>query len=290
MRDYYEVLGVKKNASDAELKKAYRKLAKKHHPDRNKGDKASEEKFKDLNEAYAVLSDPEKRKQYDMFGADGFHKRFSQEDIFRGADFSSIFSEMGFGGDIFDQMFSGGGAGQAQQPMQGQDVETEITIPFEMAYHGGKQRVSLQTRGGKRQSVEVSIPAGIESGKKLRLAGKGGNAPAGGLPGDLYLGVKIAAHPDFERKGADLEYTAQIGLTDALLGVTITVPTMEQPKQLKVPAGSSPGARMRIKGFGFPQINGGGKGELYVKLDVQFPATLTSKQQELIEKLRETGL
>lgn len=321
MRDYYEVLGVKKNASEAELKKAYRKLAMKYHPDRNKDDKTAEEKFKELNEAYAVLSDLEKRKQYDMFGADGFRQRFTQEDIFRGTDFSSIFSEMGFGGDIFDNLFGGargqrrssgfsngysrgyssgfsgqnpfggfGGAQQAYQPVKGQDFETTITIPFEMAYRGGKQRVSLRN-GSSQKSLDVTIPAGIESGKKLRLLGKGGPAPSGGTPGNLYIVVNVAPHPYFERKGADLEYIAKIGLSDALLGTTIPVPTMDnEEKQLKVPAGTSPGAKMRIKGYGFPHIKGKGKGDLYVKIEVHFPSSLTRQQRELIEQLRETGL
>ncbi|MCP4396330.1 MAG: J domain-containing protein [bacterium] len=311
MKDYYDVLGVKKDASDVELKKAYRKLAMKYHPDRNKDDKVAEEKFKEVNEAYAVLSDPQKRKQYDMFGADGFHQRYSQEDIFRGTDFSSLFSEMGFGGNIFDRLFSGGGrqsrgrgfspgqnpfggfggAGQGyQQPMKGQDVETSITIPFQTAYQGGKQRLGLQLPQGGRQDLEVKIPAGIESGKKLRLSGKGGPAPGGGSPGDLYIIVNIAPHPQFERKGVDLELQQTIDLTDALLGTTLKVPTMEEPKQLKIPTGISPGTRMRIKGHGFPRMGSKDKGDLYVKVNVKFPGSLTEQQQGLIEQLKETGL
>lgn len=314
MKDYYEILGVKKNSSDADIKKAYRKLAMKHHPDRNKGDKAAEEKFKELNEAYAVLSDPEKRKQYNMFGADGFRQRFSQEDIFRGTDFSSVFSEMGFGGDIFERLFGGmggqrrsggfsgnfstgqnpfggfGGAGQGYQAMNGQDVETSITIPFHVAYHGGKQRISQQHPGGGAQNLDVTIPAGIESGKKLRLAGKGAPSPAGGKPGNLYIIVNVAPHPLFTRNGADLEVAVTIGLTEALLGTTVKVPTMEEEKQLKVPPGISPGQKMRIKGHGFPRMGGKGQGDLYVKINVQFPKTLTDRQRELIDQLKETGL
>ncbi|PIE33255.1 integrase [candidate division KSB3 bacterium] len=313
MRDYYEVLGVKKNASEAELKKAYRKLAMKHHPDRNKDDKAAEEKFKEINEAYAVLNDPEKRKQYDMFGADGFHQRFSQEDIFRGTDFSSIFSEMGFGGggDLFTHLFGGGGGRQRsggfpggqnpfggfggagrgyQQPMKGQDIETSITIPFQLAYSGGKQRLSFQHPGGGRQNVDLKIPAGMESGKKLRLSGKGNPAPGGGMAGDLYVVVNIAPHPEFERNGADLEVQHTIGLTEALLGTTLKITTMEDQKQLKVPAGVSPGTKMRIKNHGFPRMGGKGKGDLYVKINIKFPSTLTDRQRQLIEELKETGL
>jgi curved DNA-binding protein len=313
MKDYYDVLGVKKGASEAEIKKAYRKSAMKYHPDRNKDDKAAEEKFKDVNEAYAVLSDPEKRKQYDQFGAEGFHQRFSQEDIFRGADFSSIFSEMGIDSDIFEQIFGsagggrrtssrgfpgganpfggfGGAGGQTYQTPQGQDVEASVTIPFSVAYHGGKQRLSLQQPGGGRQNLEVKIPAGIESGKRLRLAGKGSAAPGGGKPGDLLLTVNVASHPQFTRRGANLEVTQTIGLTDALLGTTVTVPTMEDQKQLKIPAGMSPGQKLRVKGYGFPRLGSDDKGDLYVTIAVQFPASLTSRQRELVEQLKETGL
>ncbi len=310
MKDYYEVLGVKKNASEAELKKAYRKLAMKHHPDRNKDDKAAEEKFKELNEAYAVLNDPEKRKQYDMFGADGFHQRFSQEDIFRGTDFSSIFSEMGFGGDLFEHLFSGrggqrrasgfpggqnpfggfGGAGRGYQAMKGQNLETTITIPFQMAYQGGKQRLSVQQPGGVRQEIDLKIPAGIESGKKLRLPGKGNPAPGGGTPGDLHIVVNVAPHPEFERHGADLEVERTIGLTEALLGTTLKITTMDDQRQLKIPAGVLPGTKMRIKNHGFPRMGGKGKGDLYVKINIKFPSSLTDQQRRLIEELKDTGL
>lgn len=307
MKDYYETLGVKKTATEAELKKAYRKLAMQHHPDRNPGDKRAEEKFKDINEAYAVLSDAEKRKQYDTFGADGFHQRFSQEDIFRGTDFSTIFSDMGFGGgDIFERLFGGAGGqrrggfssggnpfggGQGYPPTQGQDVETSVTVPFHTAYHGGKQRVSLRLPRGGRQEIELKIPAGIEDGKKLRLAGKGSPAPGGGTPGDLYVVVNVAPHPMFERHGADMEVQLTLNLTEALLGTTVKVPTMgEEQKPLKVPAGVSPGTKLRIKGYGFPRMGSHEHGDLYVKINVKLPETLTDQQRKLVEQLQATGL
>ena len=309
MKDYYDVLGVKKGASDADIKTAYRKLAMKYHPDRNEGDKTAEDTFKEINEAYAVLSDAEKRQQYDMFGADGFRQRFSQDDIFRGTDFSTIFSEMGFGGDIFDQLFSGarggqrrsgrfgggqnpfgGGAGPGYQAMKGQDLESSVTVPFDLAFRGGKQRLALQRQDGGRISVDVTVPAGIESGKKLRLTGKGGPGPGGGMPGDLYVVVNVAPHPTFTRNGENLEVNARIDLTEALLGTTVTVPTMDEEKQLKVPAGISPGKKMRVKGYGFPRMGETGTGDLYVKIDVTFPKSLSDEQRRLVEQLREAGL
>ncbi len=302
MKDYYDVLGVKKGASDADIKTAYRKLAMKYHPDRNEGDKTAEDTFKEINEAYAVLSDAEKRQQYDMFGADGFRQRFSQDDIFRGTDFSTIFSEMGFGGDIFDQLFSGarggqrrsgrfgGGAVPGYQAMKGQDLESSVTVPFDLAFRGGKQRLALQRQDGGRISVDVTVPAGIESGKKLRLTGKGGPGPGGGMPGDLYVVVNVAPHPTFTRNGENLEVNARIDLTEALLGTTVTVPTMDEEKQLKVPAGISPGKKMRVKGYGFPRMGETGTGDLYVKIDVTFPKSLSDEQRRLVEQLREAGL
>lgn len=180
-KDYYEVLGLKKGATEEELKKAYRKLAVKYHPDKNPGDKAAEEKFKEINEAYAVLSDPKKRQQYDQFGSSDFHQHYSQEDIFRGFDVGDIFKDMGFGtDDIFSRIFGGGfrqgqggfgfGGGGRQR---GEDFSMELAVSFHDAYTGCEKRVAFM-RDGKREELSVKVPAGVESGARLRVAGKGG--------------------------------------------------------------------------------------------------------------------
>ncbi len=192
-KDYYGTLGVKKDASAEEIKKAYRKLALKYHPDKNPDDKKAEEKFKEITEAYAVLSDAEKRKQYDQFGESGFHQRYSQEDIFRNFDVGDIFREFGIGNeDIFGHLFGGGmrgrttfhGGGPAQA-LKGQDYVLRLAIPFSLAVLGGEKRVDFQ-RDGSVEQLQVRIPPGIESGQRLRVAGKGGASPTGGPEGIFY--------------------------------------------------------------------------------------------------------
>ncbi len=235
-KDYYKLLGVPKSAPAEDIKKAYRKLALKYHPDRNKGDKAAEAKFKDISEAYAVLSNPEKRKQYDMFGADGFHRRFTQEDIFRDFDFGSIFKEFGFGtggrgGNIFSQIFGGmgqtqhrgggpfdstyGGFGGQPQGIRGQDLVYELSITLEEAVKTTNKVISYQV-GGRHEKVSVKVPAGISTGKKLRLAGKGQPGSYGGPNGDLYIQIRVIDHPLFKREGDDLILTREIKFSEAL--------------------------------------------------------------------------
>jgi curved DNA-binding protein len=299
--DYYQILGVGKNASEDEIKKAYRKLAMKYHPDHAKGDKGAEEKFKKLSEAYAVLSDKEKRKEYDTYGSEGFRQRFSQEDIFRGFDFSDIFREFGFGGSNFFGGRRGGmrftygsgspyGAGQQQAQVKGSDLLYELPLSLQEVASGTRKLINLQHQG-RTQKITVKIPKGMITGKKLRLAGKGNPSPYGGPPGDLYIQAKLVADPVFEVQGYDLYLHREIKLSEALLGTTVYVPTLDNKKlSLKIPPGTKPGTKMRMAGNGLPEMEGKSKGDLYVKIKVKIPGQLTAEQKKLIEKLAETGL
>lgn len=289
--DYYATLGVDRKADGKAMKKAYRKLAQQYHPDRNPGDKQAEERFKKIAEAYAVLSDPEKRRQYDQFGDSGFHQRFSQEDIFRNADFSDLFGSFG-GEDLFSQLF-GGRVGRAdfgrQRPLKGQDYSMQIHIPLRLAVTGGERRIEYQHEGRSEQ-LKVRIPAGVASGAKLRVAGKGGPGPAGGKPGDLLLQIEVDADPLFRREGNDLLVHVAISYSEICLGSSVEVPTLDQPKRVKVPAGLQPGQKIRLRGFGVPASGRRAAGDLYAVIDVKVPRVLSTAQQELLEKLREAGL
>ena len=301
-RDYYDILGVNKNASDEELKKAYRKLAMKYHPDRNPNKKEAEERFKELNEAYAVLSDKEKRKQYDTFGQEGFRQRFSQEDIFRGFDFEDIFSNLfggrgrrefrsgGRGGFDFSDLFGRGGyQDMGRVPQKGEDMYYEWPITLEEAAFGGEKKVSLP-KGGKVEEIYVKIPPGIPSGKKLRVAGKGAAGRNGGPPGDLYLQISIRNHPIFVREGDDLIVEKEIAFSEAVLGTTMEVPTLEGMKKVKVPPGTQCHTKMRLKGLGVPRFQGTGRGDEYVKVIVKVPKRVGEKTRKLIEELAKEGI
>ncbi len=306
--DYYKILGVNKNASDEEIKKAYRKLAMKYHPDHAKGDKSAEEKFKKISEAYAVLSDKEKRKQYDTFGTEGFHQRFTQEDIFRGFDFSDIFKEFGFGGSDF---FGGRGGGMrfsfgsgspfgARSPFgyessqqaqaKGSDLVYEMPLTLQEVISGASKVVSFDHRG-RSEKITVKIPAGMTSGKKLRLAGKGEQNPFGGPPGDLYIQARVLNDPVFSIEGQDLYTYRELKLSEAILGVQISVPTPDGKElSLKIPAGTKHGTKMRLSGHGLPSMKGKKRGDLYVRIQVKIPKSLSREQKELVEKLASTGL
>ena len=301
-KDYYATLGVDRQASQDELKKAYRKLAMKYHPDRNTDDKAAEEKFKAISEAYAVLSDTEKRKQYDMYGAEGFRQRFSQEDIFNSFDLGAIFGDLGLGGKFgFDvrSIFGGGGGrsggfnpfgGQQQvRAQRGQNIEQELTIGFHEAFSGGERSLHLSGPEG-RDVISVKIPAGITTGKKLRVRGKGHPGAHGGPTGDLMLKIAVAEHPIYRLNGLHVEMDVEIPLTAGALGASVDIVTPGgDERSLKVPPGTGSGTRMRIRGEGFPGRNDT-RGDLYVRLMIGAPSELTDAQRTHLEALRDSGL
>jgi len=307
--DYYKLLGVEKTASPEEIKKAYRKLALKHHPDRNKGNKDAEEQFKKISEAYAVLSDKEKRQQYDTVGSAGFQQRYSQEDIFRNADLGDILREFGInfgggrasfrssgGGGGFEEMFRQPGAGGRashgfqQQQVKGNDLSLELPITLEEVLNGAEKTISLG-RGSAAEKVSVKIPAGIETGKKLRISGKGSPSPMGGPSGDLYLLIRVEPHPTFVREGTQLTMDLQIPYSSAVLGAEVEVPTLEGKQlKVKVPPGCQPQAKLRLRKHGLPESQGGARGDLLVKILVAVPKTLSDEQKELVDKLKESGL
>lgn len=313
--DYYKVLGLEKSASAEDIKKAYRKLALKHHPDKNPGDKkGAEEKFKKISEAYAVLSDSEKRKQYDNFGSEAFSQRFSQEDIFRGFDINDILRDLGFGGAGGFSFFGTGGGGSRgrqrtytrrmdpygedygdqafRQPMhqKGEDLEYNLAITLEEAFNGAEKKIALR-QGSATRELKVKIPAGIGSGQKLRLSEKGSPGLGGGPAGDIYLNIQVQPHHTFTLEGDDLVTEVSVKFTAAALGTSIDVPTLSgQTKRLKIPAGTQNNTRIRMKGFGMPHFRGGGKGDQFVKISISVPRKLTERQQELIKKLSEEGV
>ncbi len=302
--DYYQILGVKKDASDAEIKKAYRKLAMKYHPDHTKGDKSAEEKFKKISEAYAVLSDKKKRQEYDTFGSEGFHQRFSQEDIFRGFDFGDIFKEFGFGGgDFFSgrqggTRFSfGGGSGfnfggrQHQARVKGSDLVYELPLTLREVAAGTSKVITLQHQGGTAENLTVKIPPGLTTGKKLRLGGKGNPSAYGGPPGDLYIKSQMISDPQFSVENHDLYLNRELKLSEAILGTTLAVPTIDDKQMsLKIPPGTRHGTKMRLPGHGLPSMKGGRKGDLFVRIQINVPKHLNEEQKKLIENLAAVGL
>lgn len=292
-KDYYKILGVDRKASQKEIKQAYRKLARKYHPDVNPGDKQAEEKFKEISEAHEILSDPEKRAKYDQFGqywqqaqaagrGAGAPPRGDQG--FEGFDFD-IGGAEGFG-DIFEMIF-GGGATQQRGPAGGRvsvgrDLEYDIEVTLEEAFNGATKRLTLD---GKR--VDVKIPKGVREGSRIRLAGQG--APGlSGKRGDLYLIVKMRPHPRFERKGDDLHTEVSIPYTIGALGGEVQVPTLTGRASMKVPPGTSSGQAFRLAGQGMPKLSGAGRGDLYARVRLTVPKTLTEKQRQLLAELAQT--
>jgi DnaJ-class molecular chaperone len=294
-KDYYAVLGVEKSASDKEIKQAYRRLARKYHPDVNPGNKESEEKFKEVSEAYEVLGDKEKREKYDAFG------RYAQQGNYGGPggfgysseDFGGFNFDLGSGlgdFDFFEMLFGPHGAQKTQGRSQqrGRDVEVQIEVTLEEAYEGVTKTFTLSPQEGEPPSrLEVKIPAGVGDGSRIRLAGKGG-AGRNGQRGNLYLIVKMVPTSTFERKGDDLYREVAVPFTTAAIGGEIQVPTLKGKLSMKIPAGVQSGQTFRLSGQGMPKLNKQGKGDLYARMKITIPKNLTPRQRELIEELAKT--
>lgn len=303
MADYYKTLGVEKGASNDEIKKSYRKLALQFHPDRNKGDKKAEERFKEISEAYAVLSDDQKRKQYDSFGDKRFHQQYSQEDIFRNTDFGQVFNEFDLGGglgDIFGRIFGGaggfpgggprGGFGGGAGGMKGQDVEYPLRVSFHEAFNGGERQLSFKLSDGTARQLKVRIPKGAKDQGRLRVAGKGAESPYGGPPGDLIVVLEVTPHPNFERDGDDILARVPLKISEALLGTSKDVETMDGVKKVKIPEGVKAGTKVRLKNLGFPKAGQSARGDFYAVVDIQMPQKLTDSQKSAALALQEVDL
>ena len=322
-KDYYQTLGVSKTAPAKEIKQAYRKLARKFHPDVNPGDKAAEAKFKEINEAYEVLADPEKRRKYDELGANwrlyeqaqqqgqawpggspfgegsgesggtwtinmggpGGYRTMSEEEM------RELFGNEDPFSDFFRTFFGGGAAEggrartRAPRSQKGRDIEHEVELTLEEAFHGAMRRISIK-QGGHARSVDVRIPAGVKDGSRVRAAGEGESGSNGGTAGDLYLRVRLKPHPVFERKGNDLHTKVVVVVTTAVLGGEAQVPTISGTVRLKIPETTQSGQVFRLKGHGMPAIGRPDeRGDLYATIEVQLPRSLTKDQRQHYEAL-----
>lgn len=325
-KDYYQILGVSRTASEKEIKSAYRRLARKYHPDVNRGDKASEERFKEISEAYEVLSNPDLRKKYDQFGHMGDMWRHVGEGGFHpggssgGGGFNFDPGDLGMGADInledlFGQMFGTSRAGRfrrQQVATRGNDLQYEVEITLEEAFTGTERTIPQRIRdtcptcrgagvtasnrmcptcGGlgvaeTPRTLTVKIPKGVKDGSRIRLAGKGEPGTNGGPAGDLFLIPRIAPHPRFERKGDDLYTDVPVTFPQAALGAEVSVPTLNGSVTARVPAGTSSGQSLRLRGKGMPKLMEDGAGDLYARVKVMVPKTLTDCERELIEELQ----
>ena len=293
-KDYYDIIGVKKTASADEIKKAYRALAKKFHPDKNKGNKDAENKFKEISEAYAVLSDKEKREQYDRLGKEAFHfggqgggNPFQGGGPFGGFDFSQFSSggarargggrrsTGGAGGftDIFSDLF-GGGAGFTQEPERGADLEAELTIDFRDAILGTTMDLVINGKG-----VKVKIPEGVSDGQRIRLRGKGAPGGNGGQAGDLNVLIHIRPHPLFERRGDDIYIDLPIKVGEAIRGGEVEVPTIHGPVRARIPAGTQGGQTFRLRGKGVKK-KAGAMGDHYYRVEITVPKSTAAEVLE----------
>lgn len=315
-KDYYAILGVSKNATEDEIKKAYRKLARKYHPDVNPGDATAENKFKDINEAQEVLLDPEKRKLYDRFGTQW--KQYQQaggqaqdfdwsqwqgqpggQRTYRTVnpeEFEELFGAQGGFSDFFESLFGGGMGGrpgggdfggftqQQVRPRRGRDQEHTIEISLEEAFHGTTR--TLEWEDGRK--IEAKIPRGVKTGSRVRLGGQGGSGSGGGQVGDLYLRVKVRPHDRFQREGDDLKTTVPVDLYTAVLGGKVPVSSLDRTVNLTIPPETDNGKQFRLRGLGMPNLqNPDKRGDLYAIVSIQIPHNLSKEEKQLFRQLKE---
>ena len=320
-KDYYEVLGIKRDATDSQVRQAFRKLARKYHPDVNPGNEAAEEKFKEINEAYEVLSDIEKRKRYDRLGPNWKNgSEFTPPPEWGRVkvEYSGFEEPSGGGGfsDFFEFLFGGGkSSGQEQsrrsKPSKGKDIETEMALSLENAHRGGRHRITIQDtrncpacrgtgntggvickscRGAGRvlnpKTIDVNIPPGARDGSVIKVSKHGHRGSGGGEPGDLYIKLKIDSHIIFAVSGDDITAEVPIAPWEAMFGATIEAPSIEGKIELKIPAGTQGGQKLRLRGQGL-NIRGGGRGDQYVKLKIVVPSSPTEKEKRLFKELAE---
>jgi DnaJ-class molecular chaperone len=291
-RDYYNVLGVRRDASDKDLKQAYRRLARQYHPDVNPGDVTAEQRFKEISEAYGVLSNLESRKKYDRFGhqafAMGFDPSFGSDD-FGGKvphfkDFFGSRSSFEGLGSMFDDLFQGGRPRAQQAPVAGSDLEQTVEVSFEEAMRGTTAQVHIVRRDGNSERLQVNIPPGVDNGSKVRVAGKGDIGQYHGARGDLYIVLRVRPHVYFTRQGHDILSEVPVTLTEVLLGAKIDVPTIDGQATMTLPPGTQNGRRFRLRGKGVPALHGGGRGDHYVTVQVVLPEVLDDRSRELLEE------
>ena len=303
--DYYSVLGVERNVSKDQLKRAYRRLAKKFHPDRNPDDPSAERKFKEVQKAYDVLSDEGKRSEYDQFGEAGVGQwatnprgqrvyQWGADSSIDGDDLESLFGAFGgqrggaAGPSIFDSLFGGSQRRRQAAPERGRDAERRISLSFEQSLHGAIVTASIG--GGNRgqaETLEVKIPAGVKDGQRIRLAGRGHPGRHGGPAGDFFLVCSVAPHPHLTRRDADLYLDVPVSVSEAALGARVDVPTPDGRATVTIPPGTASGAKLRLAGHGMPKPGGGGRGDQYVVVTIVPPESLTDEHRALFETLRD---
>ncbi len=315
-KDYYKILGVPRNASQEDIKKAFRKMARQYHPDVAKDKKDGEQKFKEINEAYEVLGDPQNRSKYDNLGADGGEAaafqgapggpgrsrrgRGGEEGVefhFDGTGFSDFFEQFFGRGSRFDggNDFGSPGVGSVEGTgfaHRGSDFESDILVTLEEALTGSERSISLQridrrTGEARTQTLKVRIPPGVHEGQAIRVAGMGEDGIGGGASGDLYLRVRFAAHPEYRVRGSDLYYGLDLAPWEAVLGTRVTVPTLKDQVSVRIPPGTNQGRQLRIRGRGLPVGRTDRQGDLYVVINIELPQQITEKERELWKKLGE---